>query len=1705
MNNGYRVKRIIALLLATTLVAVSSMESFAFHGKAELIPVGDPQPAIAEEAFEADMPQGPDRYSSAEVAEEAACDAVLAGDGQKIPAESIQIGGNNIAFKADDMPLIVNYGVRPKETTDKITWTSSNPDVIEVIAPGVIKPKKNGKAIITATAESGVSASCEFSVSDCQADLILDAEETELLNKAGNKFCLKVMIHDTEGHAGGRINVRWPKKYFTFLDAESGGHFNASMGEIRDTTNEEGVVIMLFDGSLEKKNIKATENALVATLAFEIKEGAPSGEHYFEFLRSDLFNAEADILGGESSNHYPGSYEGVNLSLIDPAATYRVTFDANGHGTAPDPIENVTYKSKVSAPEDLAEAGYTFGGWYKDVNGVNKWDFANDVVRWDTTLYAKWTANTNTAYKVEHYQQNQTGNGYVLKDTDNRTGTTAELTEAEAESYTGFTVKEFSQESIAGDGSTVIKIYYDRNTYTVTWKNGDTVLESDTNVRYGTKPSYDSAVPTKGADAQYTYTFSGWSPAITEETVVTENVTYTAQFSTTTNTYTITWKNGDEVLETDTGVPYGTKPSFDSETPRKTGDAKYSYTFAGWSPAITDATIVEGNAAYTAQFTSTVNTYTVIWKNGDAVLETDTNVPYGKKPEYNGTTPEKAADAQYTYIFSGWDPAVTDAETVTGDVTYSAQFTSSLNTYTVTWKNEDAIIETDTNVPYGTKPEYNGTTPEKAADAQYTYTFSGWDPAITDAITVTGNVTYTAQFTGTKRKYDVVFDANGHGTAPAKIEGVEYGSSIAEPTALSETGYTFGGWFKESGCQNEWVFASDTVGGATTLYAKWTVNSHKVKYVYTDTTPAGAPAIADAAKDYGITVQVAEKPALAGYTLSDWTTMDVTVTGGSFVMPDTDVTFTARWTANTNTPYTVEHYQQDVAGDGYTKKAAENLTGTTAQQTAAAAKEYEGFTVKEFSQKEISGDGTTVIKIYYDRKTFTVTWKNGDAVLETDTGVRYGAKPSYDSAVPTKEAGIQYCYTFSGWCPAVSPDTTVTENVTYTAQFTEALRKYDVTFDANGHGTAPAKVEGVEYGSTIAAPTVPTTNGYTFAEWYKEAACENAWNFETDTIGGAVTLYAKWTANTDTPYKAEHYQQDVAGNGYTKKETDDLTGTTAETTKAAAKTYTGFIVKPFAQGTIGADGDTVIKIYYDRETFTVTWKNGEATLKTDTGVRYGAKPVYTGTAPVKASTAQYEYSFSGWEPEITETTAVIGNAEYMAQFSQRVRVYSIIFDVNGHGTAPAKIEGAAYGSVIKAPAAPTANGYTFAGWYKEAACKNAWDFGKDTISGAVTLYAKWTANTNTPYKVEHYQQDVVGNGYSKKETDDLTGTTAETTKAAAKAYAGFTVKPFTQGTIGANGDTVIKIYYDRNTFTVTWKNGDQTLKTEELRYQSVPSYRGDTPVKQADTQYTYAFNGWDPAPAALTAPATYQAKFTQSLRTYTVVFKDWDGSNISIQQVSYGSAATAPSDPKRSGYSFTGWDKDFSKITGDLTVTAQYETSRSSSGGGGGGSSGGGGGGGSSGGGGGGGGGGPTAKKPAAAAGTATFSKNWFADAAGVWRIKDKAGNIVTSAWLCDDAVAANGQSVWYLMNTDGTMLAAGLVQDNTGNYYSLEMNHNGYYGMLRYVNGTYDGIYMEFSQKHDGTFGAITNQSAIDALKAKYGVTKFGVGNENCIYTKNF
>lgn len=135
----------------------------------------------------------------------------------------------------------------------------------------------------------------------------------------------------------------------------------------------------------------------------------------------------------------------------------------------------------------------------------------------------------------------------------------------------------------------------------------------------------------------------------------------------------------------------------------------------------------------------------------------------------------------------------------------------------------------------------------------------------------------------------------------------------------------------------------------------------------------------------------------------------------------------------------------------------------------------------------------------------------------------------------------------------------------------------------------------------------------------------------------------------------------------------------------------------------------------------------------------------------------------------------------------------------------------------------------------------------------------------------------------------------------------------------------------------------------------------------------------------------------------------------------------------------------------------------------------------------------------------ATFSEYWFQDGSGNWKVRDSDGNVVKSAWLCDDAVASNGKDIWYLLDENGLMISAGLVQDKTGNYYSLETEHNGYYGMLRYKTGTYGGIYLDLESSHSGSFAKVKNTDGVNQLKNRYTLKNFNIDNSNCVYTSDF
>lgn len=132
-------------------------------------------------------------------------------------------------------------------------------------------------------------------------------------------------------------------------------------------------------------------------------------------------------------------------------------------------------------------------------------------------------------------------------------------------------------------------------------------------------------------------------------------------------------------------------------------------------------------------------TFTVTFENYDGTVLQTIQCYYGQTPVYSGSTPTKPSDTIYDYTFSGWNNLMP----VTGNTTYTAQYTSSLRNYTVVWKNYDNSTLLTSTYHYGDLPTYTGQTPTKPYDG-YTYTFDSWLPTIT---TVTGDTSYVAQYT----------------------------------------------------------------------------------------------------------------------------------------------------------------------------------------------------------------------------------------------------------------------------------------------------------------------------------------------------------------------------------------------------------------------------------------------------------------------------------------------------------------------------------------------------------------------------------------------------------------------------------------------------------------------------------------------------------------------------------------------------------------------------------------------------------------------------------------------------------------------------------------------------------------------------------------------------------------------------------------------
>ncbi len=720
-----------------------------------------------------------------------------------------------------------------------------------------------------------------------------------------------------------------------------------------------------FDGLTPSQNATVSKNYTFAGWTPEV--GAITGDTVYTATYT------------EQTVKYPITWRDDDDTLID---TTQVEYGVVPTHT--DPVKAATVSQN-----------YTFAGWTPDVVAVTGAATYNATY---TVSFNKCTIKfVNGSDELSSAQYDWgTVSGDIVQP-----ATPIKASDAQYD-YT-FKGWEPALSDVTGDQTYTASFNQTLRKYTVSWNNADgSTLETDNNVPYGTTPTYNGDTPSQNATVSENYTFAGWTPAVGP---ITGDTVYTATYTATPIEYTITWLNDNESLIDTTQVAYGVVPTHADAS--KAATVSKNYTFAGWSPAVVAVT---GDATYKATYTETAIQYTVKFVNGTTEISS-TAYDWGT-PSANiavPANPTKDQDAQYTYTFSGWSPALED---VKRDITYTAQFTATLRRYTVTWVNYDgSVLETDSNVPYGDMPSYNGSTPTKPDDADTKYSFAGWSPSVTN---VTRDITYTATFTGTTTSYPITWK-DDDGTI-IEVTRVAAGATPthADPMkpATAEYTYTFSGWTPEI------VPAT----APATYTATYTAVKNKYKITWLDDL---GKEIDTTEVEYGVVPThadaVKQDTEEYTYTFDGWDPEPVAVTE--------DAVYSAKFKEKRNT-FTIT-WKND---DGSTIDTTEVSYGEMPSHADPAKKDTAKYkyTFKGWTPAitAATADATYTAEYDSEQKVYKVTWQDYDGSILGVQKYHYGDRPSFGD--PSRPADDKYEYVFAGWSPAIRP---VTSNATYIAQY----------------------------------------------------------------------------------------------------------------------------------------------------------------------------------------------------------------------------------------------------------------------------------------------------------------------------------------------------------------------------------------------------------------------------------------------------------------------------------------------------------------------------------------------------------------------------------------------------------------------------------------------------------------------------------------------
>ena len=376
--------------------------------------------------------------------------------------------------------------------------------------------------------------------------------------------------------------------------------------------------------------------------------------------------------------------------------------------------------------------------------------------------------------------------------------------------------------------------------------------------------------------------------------------------------------------------------------------------------------------------------------------------------------------------------------------------------------------------------------------------------------------------------------------------------------------------------------------------------------------------------------------------------------GDTYTITAGGVIFTAQWEARTDTPYTVEHYLENLDGS-YALDTTEPLKGTTDTTVTAAAKSYDNFTYDStvpgtVASGNIAGDGSLVLKLFYTRNTYDYTvrhikqlpdgsYDEANAEVETLSG-----KFEALAAVTAKDYGSHYPTNDAGTKQNIKIEKNLTIDVKYD------LDNHTLTFETNGGSTiAPVTVR---HGNAVARPADPTKDKYTFIGWYADPEFSAEYDFAT-VLEADKTIYAKFEL-TSTPigdiyvrYDVLHIKQLPDGSyDLANAEVEHLSAKKDTTVTAVVKDYsathhinvnstlsklTDTAIQPYP----GADGKpvyTILSVYYDLDFHTLTFDTMGGSRIDPVTVRHGnavAKP----KDPVNGG-----YIFDGWYTDKTYRT-----------------------------------------------------------------------------------------------------------------------------------------------------------------------------------------------------------------------------------------------------------------------------------------------------------------------------------------------------------------------------------------------------------------------------------------------------------------------------------